>query len=658
MSRRRGKLKSVKGAQGAAPADLPLSADVWEADMVPLPEAAVAGMPGAGALRVAIAAVVGSDLVVGTEIGEWSDDAETIADVVLEAMTAPMAGNPRRPAAVRVRRTDAARALADRLPKGTDVEFADTLPAIEAVARGLDEFLLGESLVSATGPDLSAMEDFFDAAAAFYEAAPWQRLGEPTPLEISVNSAPAVFGIVLGEEGEMHGLALHGSFDELLELMEGARDESNVRLIFYLPESDVPPTIAEQRKLRRWRVAGPAAFPVLVRRRADGSEPNPDVEDLRLAAAALRATRSLHTDATVAELAEPGEMNFVVGNIEGASSAVRVAWPAGGGLERGGKSRRRRARASARRRRTGADAIEPLARTGPDEEDVGEGERFPELEELVQRITRLPSTRRVLPRLAWTFFRALEPRHVAVEDMEDAMARFSEWAMFSALPSPDRPTLAAQAVARAARQLDKQRVAALRVVARPRHSLYRVTAVDDDAITVRDVLRKTRMRVLIRDARRGYSKGIQFIGNLFPAPNGAFRLGSTLTEVEGKIPAESVAPPPEVAAVMAEADVFGATAEWILELDSIAELRDAWSDFRRALGNAGTRLPSFGSLQKRIRTAKEPQEVVGALARRSWWSFEEMEVCTTFVHQAWNLTPRDELDGRSPLRAFEEDHEE
>ncbi|MGH7506757.1 MAG: hypothetical protein ACRELX_13950, partial [Longimicrobiales bacterium] len=64
------------------------------------------------------------------------------------------------------------------------------------------------------------------------------------------------------------------------------------------------------------------------------------------------------------------------------------------------------------------------------------------------------------------------------------------------------------------------------------------------------------------------------------------------------------------------------------------------------------------SLQKRIRTAKEPQEVVGALARRSWWSFEEMEVCTAFIQQAWNLTPRDELDGRSPLRASEEDNAE
>jgi hypothetical protein len=648
MSRRR-KLKAVQGARGTAPADLPASREVWEADVVTLDDLELEGEPLPFELRVTLVVEDAAGVIVGTQMQPSADDAEAIASTVLEAMTEPLVGDPRRPAAVRIRRSRLAPAVAARLPAGVDVELADTLPCVAAAMAEVVETILGPDGPEPEPLPRAAMKEFFDAAATFYEAAPWAAIGGDAVLEVTVGDRPAVYGTVLSEDvAGMTGIALHESLESLHALHASEPAAGAMSVLFFMPESSVPALLVEERRRHRWRVAGPAAFPALTRLDAEGLEVEPNEAELRRVGAALRAVAHVVSDAVRAGTLPAGPQDVTVKSLDGVTTAVRIdagVGPGGGlgvGEAEGPGAARDRAAASAGVDGSGLDAS---AVDGAAEMPL------PEVVAVVERVQQLPSIKAAMTRYAWSFFRAPGPLHTDGEAAteQESLARFTEWVFFAARPSVDGPTLAEQALEAARAELGDERVAVLLRMSTPRHSVYRVVEWGDDAFSVDDLLRGERLTVTTAGSVAQLEPGDQFIGNLFPYAPGGWALGSTVATVDGTLDPAATAPEPSVAALEAEALVFGASDDWLDEIETVGGLRDAWQEFREDLTGGGIEeLPTFGELQQQIREADSPVHIMRALAPLDWWSLVEAELCAHFIDRAWHLTPRDELAGRSP----------
>src|SRR5690606_14560673 len=177
-------------------AGLPLVDEVWEAGSAPMRTELEPSedMPMAAGLIVDVDTVS----VVGVSVDGEEGPAAVVA-AVTATMRTPLNGTPRRPSVVRVRDTAAGRRLEKVLPPGTEVEYADRLPFVEDVAAGL------ASATDAGGeeePDLEdaaawLTEEFFDAAATWYEAEPWSVLDPLTMLQLRVGDGEPFVASVL-----------------------------------------------------------------------------------------------------------------------------------------------------------------------------------------------------------------------------------------------------------------------------------------------------------------------------------------------------------------------------------------------------------------------------------------------------------------------------
>jgi hypothetical protein len=643
MSRRR-KLKAVQGARGTAPADLPASREVWEADVVTLDDLELEGEPLPFELRVTLVVEDAAGVIVGTQMQPSADDAEAIASTVLEAMTEPLVGDPRRPAAVRIRRSRLAPAVAARLPAGVDVELADTLPCVAAAMAEVVETILGPDGPEPEPLPRAAMKEFFDAAATFYEAAPWAAIGGDVVLEVTVGDRPAVYGTVLSEEvAGMTGIALHESLASLRALHAHEPAAAAMSVLFFMPDSSVPALLVEERRRHRWRVAGPAAFPALTRLDAEGMEVEPDEAELRRVGAVLRAVALVVSAGAGGGALPPGPHDVTVKALDGVTTAVRIDAGVGGAAGPGvgaGDG-------------LGAAAGRPAAPAGGDASALDAAEEDMPLAEVVavvELVQQLPSIRAAMTRYAWSFFRAPGPLHTDGENVteQESLGRFTEWVFFAARRSGGGPTLTEQALDAARAELGDDRVAALLRMSTPRHSVFRVVEWGGDAFSVDDLLRGERLTVTTAGSVAQLEPGDQFIGNLFPYAPGGWALGSTVATVDGTLDPEATAPEPSVAALQAESLVFGANDDWLDEIETVGGLRDAWQEFREDLAGGGLELPTFGELQQRLRGADSPVPLMRDLATLDWWSPIEAELCAHFIDRAWQLTPRDELAGRSP----------
>jgi hypothetical protein len=277
-----------------------------------------------------------------------------------------------------------------------------------------------------------------------------------------------------------------------------------------------------------------------------------------------------------------------------------------------------------------------------------DGTPVAELSAAIELVRRLPHARGTLRRLAWTFFRAPSPRHVRSERAHlDAVARFGEWAYFSARPGGGR-TLAEQAIEAARASLGDANADALLERTSPRFSIYRVATPGPQHLMVDDVLRRETVRLATFGKLVTLSPGDQFVGNLYPCGDGDWTIRSTVARIEGTFDGEALEPETATAGSAVELGLFGASHDWLDELDTVGDLRAAWHRFREDLASGGLALPTFATLQQRIREAESPQWFRAELTTQQWWSADEAEVCLHFLDRAWQLTPRDELAGRSP----------
>lgn len=241
--------------------------------------------------------IVGTNLVPPGEIGGAavrSFDASTLA---------PMVGRPRVPGRVRVASTAIAEALRARLGADVEVRVAPT-PELDGIVAQLRERLWAEEpeeppsyLVG--GIDAPAVAAFFRAAAALYRTAPWKSV--PGDMDIVALTIPSlgvrdVVVSVIGRAGESYGVLL---FDELADfeayleaaeasLTASAPPERLARLLSlnFDRRADLDPALRKEITAHGWEVAGPRAYPWVMRMDADLVSRPPTPPELELVEAA------------------------------------------------------------------------------------------------------------------------------------------------------------------------------------------------------------------------------------------------------------------------------------------------------------------------------------------------------------------------------------
>ncbi len=298
------------------------SAASWEADVVPLP----VGIKGDPAARLAFSLVVADGFVIGTDaLNRPSAEPEAIAAILADALVDAGRRVGALPERVLVREPEVAQALAERLRSHPSARELGGLPAVEAGALGdLDEAAYaaiehagGSGRSRASCPETWAawglpeeiVAALFARAAAFYRAAPWERLpSSDDALEALMPAGNRWSLSVLGAAGEEHGIALYSEAEDFHALLdslsvENAFDDFRGRVLSVTFDDLREQSRAARRELTAagWEVAGPGAYPrVLALNTPAGGLRRSDVADLE----ALLAAVPRFVAACAADLAE------------------------------------------------------------------------------------------------------------------------------------------------------------------------------------------------------------------------------------------------------------------------------------------------------------------------------------------------------------------
>jgi tetratricopeptide (TPR) repeat protein len=180
-----------------------------------------------------------------------------------------------RPGKIEVNSAGLANFLAEALQDtGIQVIHRDSLHGVQKVMVHMAEDLTGGAGVvgamSVQGMTLDRMRAFADAAAAFYRAAPWQRLMDEDPILIEHPLAQEGLGCVtvLGAGGRSYGLGFHASLDAYHRMV--AADSNPLDLIpsstglwsvSFDPITDIPLQDSDLWLDHDLPVAGDTAYP-------------------------------------------------------------------------------------------------------------------------------------------------------------------------------------------------------------------------------------------------------------------------------------------------------------------------------------------------------------------------------------------------------------
>jgi hypothetical protein len=265
-----------------------------------------------------------SGLIVGQALFPPEEAPGALGRALREALERPLFGTPRRPAAIRV----ADPALAAEV-RGV---LVDSIPITVAPTPELDDLL--DQMVEGmrgTGVEPSYLEGgrispervakLFGAAELLFRVAPWKVAGEDQVLRMDI---PA-FGVegacvsIIGRLGESLGVLVFPSLtaweafcsaaEEAAARKDRPRDLGSEWLALdFVRGADLPASMRREVARHGWPVAGPQAYPVVMRHERDGAARplvSRDVEIATACATSLAAFFVKHPTLFEAETFEP-----------------------------------------------------------------------------------------------------------------------------------------------------------------------------------------------------------------------------------------------------------------------------------------------------------------------------------------------------------------
>ncbi len=135
--------------------------------------------------------------------------------------------------------------------------------------------------------------DFYRAAARFYRQVPWRSVGGDEPIQVEceqLDGGPR-FAIVLGKKGRVKGVWLCDDWKTCV-LVERGRyeaiaDHLRYTALHFGDRTEISPDDLEKARRHGFEVAGPRAFPVVLRKEPGGDFRSPDAGELELLEACL-----------------------------------------------------------------------------------------------------------------------------------------------------------------------------------------------------------------------------------------------------------------------------------------------------------------------------------------------------------------------------------
>ncbi len=273
--------------------------DVWQADARPL---ALPGLKEALPAEPWLIAVASrtEDQVLAYDLVREAPGADVLWELLQKAMTQPETSEPHRPSEIQLARSEWCMSLQERLDAlGIVCTAVAALPEMDTVFAELGGQVAVQSepgLLDVPGATPAAVGSFFDAAAVYYEQAPWKRTGDrPIKVECARFASGPWYGVVTGQAGLAPGLVLYDSLEALLRVQQGDRsEEENARktaalLVSFGPQGDLPPADRAALQKHGWRVASENAYPTVYRLEPGLSMRPPLVWELTLLEGCLRA---------------------------------------------------------------------------------------------------------------------------------------------------------------------------------------------------------------------------------------------------------------------------------------------------------------------------------------------------------------------------------
>ncbi len=485
-------------------------------------------------------------------------------------------------------------------------------------------------MTTTEAPSDALLGFLFRSCVACYNAKPWQLLNDSDTVRLNVDAEPPILARFTGPDGDSSpGVLLVSAYtkEQELEAPEEPIAFSGARVFMvFVPEHEAPQWLRDARRVNKWPLASPSAFPAVFAATNDAGETRAlSADEMRTLCVAINVLVTFV--ATKRKQIESRQPHGDVIKVRDDAGLVRVAlvqFPFYADALDGWQSHKTHYT---------ADSHANLA-----------------LQDVRNAALDLPDASTILDRLVWSFFRDTGPNYASEEEgWSEAMARFLTWAIFGY--RADGKSLADRALQQLGETKSSEELEMHRRIVTPRVGMFRVSSVKRDVgLQLHDVLRGDTLDVVERLATRKLHEGNGVLGTLHPisdtqwimAPGAALypSLPRTSQEKE-EMPAESFAP-------TVEASVFGAGTDWIQMADA-DHLQDAYEMFAEVLTENGDTLPMYHQLQEQIDHAAQPTEIIQSLDRRAtWWSDTELNVVLAFVMRIWNVTPRAELGGKSP----------
>jgi tetratricopeptide (TPR) repeat protein len=279
---------------------LPQEFDVWQADVRQMPNwVRIGGQP----VRPWVVLVTSrsNDLVLAHQMPADTPAAALLWDTLVQAMQHPAAGEPHRPTELQVRPDGSWESLRPHLTEiGVGLVVNEQLDELDAVFKDMAEHVCGKpepGLLDMPGVTPEQVGSFYEAAASFFQKAPWKKVGYEAAIQVECDkfqSGP-YYVVLMGQSGLTTGLALYEDLDTLRRLWASdLGNEQNARLsvattVLFGEEWDIVVTDLETARRHGWPVARPDAYPLIFHKERGLSSRPPLAWELELMEGCLRA---------------------------------------------------------------------------------------------------------------------------------------------------------------------------------------------------------------------------------------------------------------------------------------------------------------------------------------------------------------------------------
>jgi tetratricopeptide (TPR) repeat protein len=252
--------------------NLPHEDDVWQADFRQLPDwIRVGGKP----VRPWVVLVTSRshDLVLAHQMPQETPPAALLWDMLVQAMQHPAAGTPHRPAELQVRADERWEALRPHLEEiGVSLAVAEELDQLAVVFNEMCAHVCGKpkpGLLDMPGVTPAQVARFYEAAAFFFQKAPWKQVGYEAAIRVECArfQSGLWYAVLMGQSGLTTGLALYDDPEPLRRLWAGGfPDKENARRavatsVTFGEAWDIPVADQEAAQRHGWQLARPDAYP-------------------------------------------------------------------------------------------------------------------------------------------------------------------------------------------------------------------------------------------------------------------------------------------------------------------------------------------------------------------------------------------------------------